>query len=102
MYDRSCTHKTTFNAGQLIPIFVDEYIPGDTFVMDTSVLARMSTPIFPVMDQAFLDLYYFAVPYRLVWDNWKAFMGESPRILMLILLIILFLSLKTLALVKAM
>lgn len=78
-FDRSSTHKTTFNAGQLIPIFVDEYLPGDTFSMDTSVLARMSTPIFPVMDNAYLDVYYFAVPYRLVWDNWKAFMGESPE-----------------------
>lgn len=77
-FDRSSTHKTTFDAGYLIPIFADEYLPGDTFSMDTSVLARMSTPIFPVMDNAYLDIYFFAVPYRLVWDNWKAFMGESP------------------------
>lgn len=78
-FARSSTHKTTFNAGRLIPIFVDEYLPGDTFKMDTSVLARMSTPVFPVMDNAYLDIYFFSVPYRLIWDNWKAFMGESPE-----------------------
>lgn len=72
-------HTTTFNSGKLIPMFFQECLPGDTFQMDTSVIARMSTPEFPVMDTAFLDYYYFFVPNRLVWDNWKEFMGENPN-----------------------
>lgn len=70
-------HKTTFNAGELIPIFVDEVLPGDTFTLDTSTLIRMTTPIFPTMDNAYLDMYYFFVPNRLVWDHWKEFNGEN-------------------------
>lgn len=76
--NRTSTHKTTFNAGQLIPIYWDEVLPGDTYQMDVSSLVRMSTPIFPVMDNAYLDLYFFYVPNRLIWEHWKEFMGESP------------------------
>lgn len=77
-FDRNSDNKLTMSAGNLYPIYVDEFLPGDTFVLDTSVLARMSTPIHPVMDDCFMDIYYFAVPNRLVWDHWKEFMGESP------------------------
>ena len=76
-FDRSSTHKTTFNAGKLIPIYVDEVLPGDTFSMDVASLVRMSTPIFPVMDNAYLDTYFFFVPNRLVWEHWREFNGEN-------------------------
>lgn len=76
-FDRSSGHKTTFNAGKLVPIYVDEVLPGDTFEMSTSTIIRGSTPIFPVMDNANLDIYYFFVPNRLVWDHWKEFNGEN-------------------------
>ena len=72
-------HKTTFNAGQLIPIYCDEVLPGDTHQMDMSALIRMSTPIFPTMDNLFCDFYFFFVPNRLVWDHWKQFMGENTE-----------------------
>lgn len=77
MFDRSTQLKTTFNAGELIPIYVDEVLPGDTFSMDTALALRMSTPIHPVMDNCNLDLYYFFVPNRLVWEHWKEFNGEN-------------------------
>ena len=74
---RPSTHKTTFNAGSLIPIYVDEVLPGDTFKMKMSSVIRMSTPIYPVMDNANMDVYFFYVPNRLVWDHWKEFFGEN-------------------------
>lgn len=74
---RPSTHKTTFNAGDLIPIYVDEVLPGDTFKMKMASVIRMSTPIYPVMDNANLDIYYFFVPNRLVWEHWKEFFGEN-------------------------
>lgn len=76
---RNSDHKTTFNAGQLIPIYCDEVLPGDTHQMDMSALIRMSTPIFPTMDNLFCDFYFFFVPNRLVWDHWKEFMGENTQ-----------------------
>lgn len=76
-FDRSSGHKTTFNAGKLVPIYIDEVLPGDTFEMSTSAIIRGSTPIFPVMDNANLDIYFFFVPNRLVWDHWKEFNGEN-------------------------
>lgn len=76
-FDRSSGHKTTFNAGKLVPIYVDEVLPGDTFEMKTSAIIRGSTPIFPVMDNANLDIYFFFVPNRLVWGHWKEFNGEN-------------------------
>lgn len=71
-------HKTTFNAGKLIPLKCREVLPGDSVVVDMSEVVRMSTPIVPVMDSAYLDVYAFFVPNRLVWDHWKNFLGESP------------------------
>lgn len=76
-FPRPSTTKLTMNAGVLVPIYVDEVLPGDTHSMNTSLICRMSTMIHPVMDNAFLDYYYFFVPNRLVWDNWKEFMGEN-------------------------
>jgi len=77
-FNRSHGHKTTFNTGLLIPIFVDEALPGDTFSVNLHALARMATPIFPIMDNMHLDFFFFAVPNRLVWDNWQQFCGEAP------------------------
>lgn len=70
-------HKTTFDAGYLIPIYVDEILPGDTFKVNMTAFARLSTPIFPVMDNLHLDSFFFFVPNRLVWSNWEKFMGEQ-------------------------
>ena len=70
------SHKTTFDAGKLIPIYVDEVLPGDTFSLSCTAFGRMATPIFPIMDNLHMDTFFFFVPYRLVWDNWKRFMGE--------------------------
>lgn len=77
-FDRSFDHKTTFNAGELIPIFFDATItPGDTIKMDMAEVVRMMTPITPVMDNANLDIYFFFVPYRLVWKHLAQFFGEN-------------------------
>lgn len=70
-------HKTTMNAGELVPIYVSEVLPGDTAKIDLASLIRMSTPIYPVMDNAYLDTYFFYVPNRLIWQHWKEFMGEN-------------------------
>jgi len=78
-FDRSHGYKTTFDAGKLVPIFVDEALPGDTFNLHMSGFARMATPIFPVMDNMFMETFFFAVPLRLVWDNFTRFMGERPN-----------------------
>lgn len=76
-FDRSHGHKTTFDAGWLIPIFVDEALPGDTFSCNLSAFARLATPIFPIMDNMFMDTQFFSVPIRLLWDNWQRFNGEQ-------------------------
>lgn len=77
-FDRSFDHKTTFNNGYLIPVYIDQTImPGDTVKMRMSEVVRMLTPIAPVMDNAYLDTYFFFVPKRLVWDHFKRFMGEN-------------------------
>lgn len=76
-FKRDQNVKFTFDAGKLIPFYVDEVLPGDTFSVDTAGLVRMTTPIFPVMDNAYLDVYYFFVPNRTVWEHWKEFMGEN-------------------------
>ena len=79
-FDRSFTHKTTFNTGDLIPFFIDTTImPGDTVKMSTSEVVRMMTPIAPVMDNANLDTYFFFVPYRLLWEHFKEFFGENDE-----------------------
>ena len=69
--------KLTLNAGQLIPFYVDEVLPGDTFSIDQAAIIRMTTPIFPVMDNCHMDIYYFNVPCRILWKNFKRFMGEN-------------------------
>lgn len=76
-FDRSSCHKTTMNAGLLVPIFCDEALPGDTFNMNASIFARLATPIYPIMDNMYMDIHFFAVPLRLVWANFRKFMGEQ-------------------------
>lgn len=76
-FNRSHDYKTTFNTGDLIPIYVDEVLPGDTMTIDMASIVRMATPITPVMDNAFMDVYFFQVPNRLVWEHWREFMGEN-------------------------
>lgn len=68
---------TTFDAGRLIPFYVDEVLPGDTFSVNTAAIIRMTTPKYPVFDDAFIDFYYFFSPNRILWDNFKRFMGEA-------------------------
>ena len=78
-FDRSHGYKTTFNAGFLIPVYLDEALPGDTFNVSMTAFTRLATPIFPFMDNLFLDTFFFAVPYRLIWDNWQKFNGEQKN-----------------------
>lgn len=78
-FDRPFSHKTTFNVGQIIPFYVDEVLPGDTFDVETSRVVRMQSLITPVMDNIYLDMYYFFVPNRIVWSHWKQFMGENTE-----------------------
>lgn len=76
-FDRSSGMKTTFEGGFLIPVFTDEALPGDTITLQMNHLARMATPLFPVMDNFYLDSFFFAVPIRIIWDNFQKFMGEQ-------------------------
>ena len=76
-FDRSHVYKTTFDAGKLIPIFVDEVLPGDTTRMSINYFARLATPIKPIMDNIYLDWFFFFVPNRLVWDHWQNFCFEQ-------------------------
>jgi len=76
-FDRSHGHKTTFDAGYLVPILVDEALPGDTFNVKMTGFARLATPIFPIMDNMFMETQFFSVPVRLLWENWKRFNGEQ-------------------------
>lgn len=78
-FDRSHSVKFTGNVGQVIPFFCDPVLPGDTWEIDTSKVVRMQTLISPVMDNAFLDTYYFFVPNRIIWDHWKEFCGENTQ-----------------------
>lgn len=73
------THKTTFNSGVLVPVYVDEVLPGDSFNLRATMFARLSTPLFPIMDNMYLDTFFFFVPNRLVWENWNKFMGEQTK-----------------------
>lgn len=78
-FERSHTVKTSFNVGDIIPFYVDEVLPGDTFQIDTSKVVRLQTPITPFMDNIYLDTYYFFVPNRIVWEHWKQFQGENTE-----------------------
>nr|DAU33478.1 MAG TPA: Capsid protein [Microviridae sp.] len=75
-FNRDQTVLTTFDSGKLIPYYVDEVLPGDTFNVKTTAIIRMTTPKYPVFDDAFIDFYYFFCPNRILWDNFKYFMGE--------------------------
>lgn len=78
-FDRSFSVKTTFNTGDLVPFYLEEVLPGDTFNVKSSKVVRMPSLLTPVMDNIFLDTYYFFVPNRLVWNHWKEFMGENTE-----------------------
>lgn len=78
-FDRSHGHKTTFDSGELIPIYADEALPGDSFNMNMAGFARLATPLTPFMDNVRLKTYFFAVPKRLIWDNWQKFCGEQEN-----------------------
>lgn len=78
-FDRSSSYKTSFNVGDLIPFYVDEVLPGDTFDITTAKVVRSQTMLTPVMDNIYLDTYYFFVPNRLVWKHWKEFCGENSQ-----------------------
>jgi hypothetical protein len=73
------THKTTFDSGYLIPVYVDEVLPGDTFNLNMTAFARLSTPLFPLMDNMVMDSFFFFVPNRLLWSNWQKFMGQQEN-----------------------
>ena len=78
-FDRSHGYKTTFNAGYLVPVYADEALPGDTFNCHMTTFARLSTPLHPFMDNMFCDVFFFAVPLRLIWSNFPKFMGEQTN-----------------------
>lgn len=77
-FKRSHTVKTTLDAGRLVPFYIDEVYPGDTFNCKATLFGRMATPIVPAMDNAYMDTFFFFVPYRLLWKHWKEFNGENP------------------------
>lgn len=78
-FDRSSSVKTSFNAGDVVPFYLEEVLPGDTFNVKTSRVVRMQTLLTPMMDNVYLDTYYFFVPNRLVWSHWKEFCGENTE-----------------------
>lgn len=78
-FDRSASVKTSFNVGDIVPFFLEEVLPGDTFNVRTSKVVRMQTLLTPMMDNVYLDSYYFFVPNRLVWNHWKEFNGENTE-----------------------
>lgn len=75
-FNRSHAYKSTFNASDLVPFFVDEVLPGDSFDINATLFARLATPLKPVMDNMYLDAQFFFIPNRLVWDHWVNFCGE--------------------------
>nr|QJB19975.1 MAG: major capsid protein [Microvirus sp.] len=78
-FNRSHSYKTTFDSGYLIPFFIDEALPGDTFNLKHTLLGRLNTPIVPIMDNLFLETFYFFVPNRLLWTNWEKFNGAQDK-----------------------
>ena len=79
VFDRSHVYKTTFNEGQLIPYFVDEVIPGDTFTLNPVEFCRLATPVVPFMDNIYIESFFFFVPSRLVYDKWVNLCGEQEN-----------------------
>ena len=77
VFNRSHGHKTAISVGKLVPFFVDEVLPGDTFNLKTAILARLSTPIVPFMDNLYIRTFYFFVPNRLIWEHWEAMNGDQ-------------------------
>jgi len=78
-FDRTSGYKTTFDAGLLIPFFVDEALPGDTFNLKLTAFARLATPIKPIMDNMYMETFFFSVPVRQIWENWERFNGEQDN-----------------------
>ena len=78
-FDCQSTHKTTFDAGYLVPVYLDEVLPGDTFKLNMTAFARLATPLYPIMDNMVLDSFFFFVPNRLIWSNWQKFMGQQTN-----------------------
>lgn len=79
VFDRSHVYKTTFNEGHLIPYFVDEVIPGDTFTLNPVEFCRLATPVVPFMDNIYIESFFFFVPSRLVYDKWVNLCGEQEN-----------------------
>jgi hypothetical protein len=79
VFNRNHGLKTAFDAGYLVPIFVDEALPGDTFTLNMTGFGRLATPVNPIMDNLYIETFFFAVPYRLVWDNWQKMCGEQDN-----------------------
>ena len=75
-FDMNHRHTTTIDVDYLYPIYVEEALPGDTFNVNMTGFARLNTPIFPIMDNMTMQTFFFEVPTRLVWANWRRFMGE--------------------------
>jgi len=78
-FNRSHGYKTTFDSGYLVPFYIDEVLPGDTFNLKCTLFARLATPIVPFMDNMFMETFFFFVPNRLLWDNWQKFNGEQEN-----------------------
>ena len=78
-FDCQSTHKTTFDSGYLVPVYVDEVLPGDTFNLNMTAFARLATPLYPIMDNMVMDSFFFFVPNRLIWSNWQKFMGQQAN-----------------------
>ena len=78
-FNRSHGYKTTFDSGYLVPFYIDEVLPGDTFNLKCTLFARLATPIVPFMDNMFMETFFFFVPNRLLWDNWEKFNGEQEN-----------------------
>lgn len=78
-FDRSHGIKTTVDGDILAPIYVDEALPGDSFNLKLTAVSRMNTPLYPLMDNVFMEHFFFAVPIRLLWDNWEKFCGAQDN-----------------------
>jgi len=78
-FNRSHGYKTTFNEGYLVPVFLDEVLPGDTFKLNMTAFARLATPIYPIMDNLYMETFFFFVPNRLIWDHWEQFNGQQAN-----------------------
>ena len=78
-FNRSHGYKTTFDGDYLIPVYVDDVVPGDTFNCNMNFFARLATPLHPIMDNMYLESFFFFVPYRLVWENWEKMHGAQDN-----------------------